>query len=92
MAVYDSAKTRHAAAMINRLAACMDTEVKPGIRRAAEKQEAISGRTAQAIERELAQLMRKANRLEDKLEMLGKRLNGYADLLEQVDEQLAEEM
>lgn len=92
MAVYDSAKIRHAATMINHLVGCMDAEVKPGIRTATEYRDYFNGRTAQAMERELEHLLRKASSLEDKMESLAHRLNAYADLLEQADEQLAEEL
>lgn len=92
MAVYDSAKTREAAAQIRKLAEGMDGDVRPGMQGVSECVEALRGKTARAMEDRLAQLSRTASSLSAELGELARRVNAYADLLEQTDAQLAEEL
>ena len=92
MAVYDSAKIRAAAKLIERLGSSMDADVLPGLRTANELRAQFRGRTAQAMEQEIDRLTRSARGLEDEIGALAAMLARYADLLEQADAQLAKEL
>lgn len=92
MAIYDSAKIRYAATLIDRLVDCMETDVKTGLRTASECRESFQGRTAQAMDERLNYLLRTADDLERELGTLARRISTYADMLERADEQLAEEL
>lgn len=92
MALYDSAKTREAAAQIRQLAESVNGEVRPGLRDVSVCIEELRGKTAQAMEGQLVQLVKSAAGLSAELEELASRVNAYADLLEQTDAQLADDL
>ena len=90
MAVYDSAKTREAAAQIKKLSECLDSGVRPGLQDVSGCIEELQGKTAQAMEEKLLQLLKAVSGLSQELEELGGRVYAYADLLEQTDAQMAD--
>lgn len=92
MAVYDSAKIRNVATLINKLVSTLDADAKPDIRAAAEHIDSFHGKTARAMEEGLERLIRTANGLGEEMSELASRINAYADLLEQADEQLAQKL
>lgn len=89
MAVYDSAKTRHAAKLIGRLAESVNTGVSPALRRSMEETDAMRGKTAEAIEERLTVLTKRCSGIVNELEELSRLLNRCADAMEEADEQLA---
>lgn len=92
MALYDSAKTREAAAQIKKLAQSVDGNVKPGLRSVSSCVGQLRGNAADAMEEQLVQLVRTAAGLGDELGELARKVYAYADLLEQMDAHLADEL